>query len=437
MTETGATPRRDGAYMSWRCLAHRRETPSWMCVRRALSVRPPCARDRRLLRRRRRLPRALHARRGRRLAVTSRVAIPADLDGVSGDFTVRRRASAGNHGPVACATPTTLPTPTARPTARRHHLLRLDHQGDELEEQTLATLADSALQQAAHVRLPQALRLQRERAGLTIPSSARHTGGMGLHPLQSAFFRHLERRIGRPRAPWASRPTSSCFHPYDRWGFATMDAERADDRYLRYLVARLAAYRNVWWSMANEYDLMPEQDDGRLGSLLPHRAGVRPLPAPALHPQLPRVLRPRQALGHAPEHPALRTSSRRALWRDQYRKPVVVDECRYEGDIPRALGRSSRRRRWCSRFWERHACAAATVGHGETYLHPQDILWWSKGGVLHGESPARIAFLRRVLEQGPAEGLEPLDGVVSTGSPAPASRASTTWSIVACTSPPQ
>ena len=32
-----------------------------------------------------------------------------------------------------------------------------------------------------------------------------------------------------------------------------MPAE-ADDRYLRYAVARLAAYRNVWWSLANECD---------------------------------------------------------------------------------------------------------------------------------------------------------------------------------------
>ena len=33
----------------------------------------------------------------------------------------------------------------------------------------------------------------------------------------------------------------------------------ADDRYLRYIVARLAAYRNVWWSMANEFDLMEDK----------------------------------------------------------------------------------------------------------------------------------------------------------------------------------
>jgi hypothetical protein len=26
---------------------------------------------------------------------------------------------------------------------------------------------------------------------------------------------------------------------------------------VRYVVARLAAFPNVWWSMANEYDLMP------------------------------------------------------------------------------------------------------------------------------------------------------------------------------------
>ena len=45
------------------------------------------------------------------------------------------------------------------------------------------------------------------------------------------------------------------FHPYDAWGFKAMPPE-ADDCYLRYAVARLSAYRNVWWSIANEYDLV-------------------------------------------------------------------------------------------------------------------------------------------------------------------------------------
>ena len=44
------------------------------------------------------------------------------------------------------------------------------------------------------------------------------------------------------------------FHPYDRWGFASMPL--ADNlTYLDYLLRRLSAFPNVWWSLANEYDL--------------------------------------------------------------------------------------------------------------------------------------------------------------------------------------
>jgi hypothetical protein len=53
------------------------------------------------------------------------------------------------------------------------------------------------------------------------------------------------------------------------------------------------------------------------------------------------------------------------------------------------------------RFWEGTA-RGGWVGHGETYLHPDDILWWSKGGELHGKSPARIGFLRKIIEEAPA-----------------------------------
>jgi hypothetical protein len=42
------------------------------------------------------------------------------------------------------------------------------------------------------------------------------------------------------------------------------------------------------------------------------------------------------------------------------------------------------------------------VGHGETYKHPQDILWWSKGGVLHGQSPKRIQWLKDFMAKAPA-----------------------------------
>jgi hypothetical protein len=83
-----------------------------------------------------------------------------------------------------------------------------------------------------------------------------------------------------------------------------------------------------------------------------------------------------------------------------YKKPVVVDECCYEGNLPYNWGNITAQE-MAHRFWEGFS-RGGYVGHGETYLHPEDILWWSKGGVLHGDSPARIAFLREIMEEGPA-----------------------------------
>jgi hypothetical protein len=47
------------------------------------------------------------------------------------------------------------------------------------------------------------------------------------------------------------------------------------------------------------------------------------------------------------------------------------------------------------------------VGHGDTFLDPNEIVWWSKGGTLHGKSSTRLAFLRQILEESPAAGLNP------------------------------
>src|SRR5262249_25625724 len=99
---------------------------------------------------------------------------------------------------------------------------------------------------------------------------------------------------------------------------------------------------------------------------------------------------------------------RAVLYRDVYRKPVVFDEVKYEGDIPQRWGHLSAEE-MVHRFWQ-GTVAGTYVGHGETYLHPEDdVLWWSRGGILRGQSPPRIAFLRTILESGPPEGLEPID----------------------------
>lgn len=57
-------------------------------------------------------------------------------------------------------------------------------------------------------------------------------------------------------------------------------------------------------------------------------------------------------------------------------------------------------------FWT-GVCKGGYVTHGESYLSDDDIIWWSHGGRLKGESMPRIAFLRAIIEQGPPKRLTP------------------------------
>jgi hypothetical protein len=85
---------------------------------------------------------------------------------------------------------------------------------------------------------------------------------------------------------------------------------------------------------------------------------------------------------------------------------LVIDECGYEGNIDRGWGNISAKE-MVNRFWQGFALGAY-VGHGETYLNYEQNLWWSKGGELVGESPARIAFLRKIIDEIPEKGFAPL-----------------------------
>ncbi len=96
-----------------------------------------------------------------------------------------------------------------------------------------------------------------------------------------------------------------------------------------------------------------------------------------------------------------------ARFRQQYRKPIIYDECKYEGNVKQGWGNLDGRT-MAQRFWL-GTLSGCYVGHGETYMHPEDILWWSKGGTLHGESPARIQWLKDFMaRQPPFENLEPM-----------------------------
>src|SRR5699024_3285325 len=69
------------------------------------------------------------------------------------------------------------------------------------------------------------------------------------------FWDNLELRI-RQLDEMGIQADLILFHTYDKWGFSRMDPE-TDVFYLKYAVDRLCHFKNVWWSLANEYDLMP------------------------------------------------------------------------------------------------------------------------------------------------------------------------------------
>ena len=332
-----------------------------------------------------------------------------------------RAALDGREGALVCVPPSPANHGPVR-VRDRYHLAYADgaphwsvgttcyawvHQGEALEARTLATLREAPFNKVRMCVFPKHYAFcQNEPAYHAFQRVA--DGGWDWMRFEPRFFQHLERRVGELCA-LGIEADLILFHPYDRWGFSRMDAA-TDERYLRYLVARLAAYRNVWWSLANEYDLMvgkSEADWDRFFHIVRESDPYQHLRS--IHncrvfydhgkPWVTHasIQRPDPSLG-------------REL-RQQYGKPILYDECQYEGNIEKHWGNISARE-LVHRFWL-GTVAGCYVGHGETYMHPEDILWWAKGGRLYGQSPARIAFLREILESGPGPGLEPLSPLVA------------------------
>lgn len=195
-------------------------------------------------------------------------------------------------------------------------------------------------------------------------------------------------------------------HPYDRWGFSRMTAEQ-DDLYWRYVIARFAAYRNVWWSLANEYDLMREKtitDWERYAAILCEKDPYRHLRSIHNCNEFYDYTRPWITHCSIQRQDKHKTAEYTDDWRQRFGKPVVLDEIAYEGNINQCWGNISGKE-LVRRFWE-SAVRGGYSGHGETYMSKEDILWWSHGGRLHGESAERIKFLQGILAETPGYGLK-------------------------------
>jgi hypothetical protein len=342
----------------------------------------------------------------------------AGLNGKTGRF-VCVTAEDGSHGPVS--------------VRNIHHFAYADgtpyfpfgttcyawaHQGDAMEEQTLATLRSGPFNKIRMCVFPKSYEYNHNEPEFylfprTAGASAEHPQGVNDYArFNPAFFAHFETRLGQLRE-MNIEADLILFHPYDRWGYASMTPE-IDERYLRYVVARFGAYRNVWWSLANEFDLMKaksKQDFDRLVHLVQRFDPYQHLRSVHYSKVMYDYASP------AVTHASLQTYDFESgpRWAKEWNKPVVYDEVQYEGNIRSRWGNLSGEE-MTRRFWLGVA-AGCYVTHGETYLDPAlkakesstQKIWWSHGGKLVGSSPARIGFLRKVLEGTTVRGLDASD----------------------------
>ena len=225
-----------------------------------------------------------------------------------------------------------------------------------------------------------------------------------------AYFRRYEDRIEKLGALGIEADVI-LYHPYDeKRGYNDMKRED-DERYIRYVAARFGAYRNVWWSMANEYDKVDSKSVADWDHLFETLIAADP------HDRLRSIhhlniyydhRKPWITHASVQNGAAVLDDLRAELHRALTLKPVIFDEVIYEGNLAERWGDLTGEQ-LVQRFW--YGLIGGTyVGHSETH-DPQrkaDNSWLGKGGKLVGTSAPRLAFLRHIMEDGPIPGIEPL-----------------------------
>jgi len=231
-----------------------------------------------------------------------------------------------------------------------------------------------------------------------------------------AYFREYEDRL-RELDERGIIADTILFHPYD-FGHWDIDAGMDEDQalfYLKYLIARVASFKNVWWSLANEYDIVMLPDkkgikvgyDARDWDVIGEFIKARD---PSGHPischNIPfgRVYPDRPWMSHVSyQHPDTYTAMIELQAR--YGKPVINDEYQYEGNTPDDWGNSTGELE-LERHW-RSVMAGGYATHGEAFIRDNNRdIFWAYGGDMIGESPRRLKFLREIVERCPFEEME-------------------------------
>jgi hypothetical protein len=281
------------------------------------------------------------------------------------------------------------------------------HQPEALANQTLATLAKTSFNKIRMTVMPKNYDVYINNEPPFYPFEGSKEKGWDFFRPNPDFFRNFERRIVELQKLGVEADVI-LFHPYDfgKWNLDKMNTEEAGF-YLKYLIARISSLRNVWWSMANEYDIMRKTDEE-------WENYFRILQKYDPYGHLCSIHNGMEWYNHSKPwitHLSIQTAYLQDIqdWRELYKKPVIIDECVYEGNIPNDWGNLTAEE-MVNRFWISY-CRGAYCTHGETYIHPENILWWSKGGKLYGRSPERIAFLHKIMTETPLEGVYPFHNI--------------------------
>jgi hypothetical protein len=271
------------------------------------------------------------------------------------------------------------------------------HQPEALRRQTLKTLQSTRFKKVRMCVFPKGF-IHNTNEPELYPFMGNPTDGFDFTYPNPAYYRLLEESIA-DLGRIGIEADLILFHPYDRWGFSTMD-ESCNHRYLRYVIARLSCYANIWWSLANEYDLLKHintQDWESFARIIKEMDYANHLLS--IHNAHVFYNHSRPWVSHCSiqRQDMYKTAEYTNEWIEEYGKPAVLDELGYEGDINWGWGNLSAQE-VTRRAWECYV-RGGYPGHGETFISPDDVLWWSKGGVFKGESHACFDFLTQICEE--------------------------------------
>ncbi len=277
------------------------------------------------------------------------------------------------------------------------------HVGEEAAARTVASLKESGFNKLRMLFFLHNLPVEY----LDIyPFEKKADGSWDYTRFNPEYFRYVERRLLALQEIGVEADLI-LFHPYDggRWGFDRMPLE-ANLRYLSYITARFAAFRHVWWSLANEWDGVkgiPAEDWDKFahavadGDPYGHLLSIHGYTATYYDYSDP-------VFTHASiqDHGPVLERGRAHTVSQIYKKPVIFDEVCYEGNVGSRWGMLSGQE--MLRRMYNGLMSGTYVTHAETFnaeagsSAEDECNFLAYGREFRGESWKRIRFLRAVLD---------------------------------------